>query len=439
MLTDTIAAIATPLQAGAISIIKVSGDQALPIVNQIFTKDLSQQAANTIVYGHIKEENHFVDEVLVSVFKAPRSFTMEDVVEINCHGGVYVTQKILTLLLAHGARLAQPGEFTQRAFLNGRIDLTQAEATNDLILAQNEYSSLQAVQAIGGSVKKLLDPLLTSMINTIAALEVNIDYPEYDDVEVLTNQQVVPQVKDWVIQLDEIIKQAQQSQILKQGVKTVIIGKPNVGKSSLFNALLQEDKAIVTNIEGTTRDLVEGVVRLQNVTLHLIDTAGLRNTVDVVEQIGIEKTNQAIDSAELILFVVNGEKLSSEEETVLAMIQDKPHLLISNKADINPGPYLNISAINRKIEPLIQAIEQLYLDHQQIRDVTVLNNQRQIGHAIEAKLALNQALSGLEAGHEPDLVLIDIERAYTALKEILGEVSKDDLLDTLFKNFCLGK
>ena len=439
MLTDTIAAIATPLQAGAISIIKISGSNAFEIISKLFSKNLSQFEANTINYGHIYDDEKIVDEVLVSVFKAPFSYTREDVVEINCHGGVFVTQKILALLLANGCRLARAGEFTQRAFLNGRIDLTQAEAANDLIMAQNEYSAIQAISGLKGSITKMLEPLLAEMLEVIATIEVNIDYPEYDDVQIINNQLVSPLLNNWVETLDKIVSEAEKSRVLKEGVKTAIIGKPNVGKSSLFNALIKEDKAIVTNIEGTTRDWVEGIVRLENVTLHLIDTAGLRNTFDIVEQIGIDKTKQAISEAELIIMVISEDQISSEEQVVLDSIVDRPHIIVNNKADLLAGKHLNISALKQEVTPLIEKIEEMFYENAQLADINVLNNERQIGLARQALLALRQAQLGLEAAYQLDLILIDIETSYYNLKEILGETSRDDLLDTLFKNFCLGK
>lgn len=439
MLTDTIAAIATPLQAGAISIIKISGSNAFEIISKLFSKNLSQFDANTINYGHIYDDEKIVDEVLVSVFKAPFSYTREDVVEINCHGGVFVTQKILALLLANGCRLARAGEFTQRAFLNGRIDLTQAEAANNLIMAQNEYSAIQAISGLKGSITKMLEPLLAEMLEVIATIEVNIDYPEYDDVQIINNQLVSPLLNNWVETLDKIVSEAEKSRVLKEGVKTAIIGKPNVGKSSLFNALIKEDKAIVTNIEGTTRDWVEGIVRLENVTLHLIDTAGLRNTFDIVEQIGIDKTKQAISEAELIIMVISEDQISSEEQVVLDSIVDRPHIIVNNKADLLAGKHLNISALKQEVTPLIEKIEEMFYENAQLADINVLNNERQIGLARQALLALRQAQLGLEAAYQLDLILIDIETSYYNLKEILGETSRDDLLDTLFKNFCLGK
>ena len=440
MLKDTIVAISTSLAEGAISIIRVSGEEAHAIVNEVFSKDILKVPANTIHYGNIMDGEEIVDEVLVSIFKAPKTYTREDVVEINCHGGVYISQKILTLLLSKGARLALPGEFTQRAFLNGRIDLTQAEAVQDMIVADSESSRKLAIQGIKGSIRKLLEPLIEAMLDIIAHIEVNIDYPEYDDVEQLTNQLVLPELRKWEIQLNEILKKAESGRILKQGVKTVIIGSPNVGKSSLFNALLEEDKAIVTAIAGTTRDLVEGTIRLENVTLHLIDTAGLHKTSDIVEKIGIEKTRKAVEEAELILYVLDASReMNDEEKELFELVKERNTIIINNKTDIKEQPGVSISALYREISALLTEINKRYQHHLQQLDQSVINNERQIALVTKTKAAISQAIIAAENGYELDLVTIDIQNAYTSLKEILGEVKRDDLLDTLFENFCLGK
>ncbi len=440
-MNDTIAAIATPLAEGAISIIKVSGDQAIEKVNQIFDKDLKSFGANTINYGNIIDSNNqVVDEVMVSVFKAPASFTREDVVEINTHGGVLVTRSVLSLVLSQGVRLARPGEFTQRAFLNGRVDLTQAEAINDLITASSSKAMELAVSGIKGSIKKLLDPLIEDMLNVIATIEVNIDYPEYDDVIILSNKLVKPSVSKWVKDLDIIIERAMKTREIKEGVSTVIIGEPNVGKSSLFNALIEEDKAIVTDIAGTTRDLVEGVIHLDNVTLSLIDTAGLRDTEDKIEKIGIEKTNEAIKKAEFIIMVLDASRPINERESeLLETIKDKRHIVVYNKADLKKFGEVRVSAIKNDIEALVDKINKKFEYSELDLSEGSLNNERQIGLALEAQISLKQALMAIEAEMELDLVAIDLNDAYLALKEILGEVSRDDLLDTLFSKFCLGK
>lgn len=439
-MNDTIAAIATPLAQGAISIIKVSGEDAIAQVNKIFDRDLTQFERNTINYGNIVDQGQIIDEVMVSIFKGPHSFTREDVVEINTHGGVLVTRTVLTLLLAQGVRLANPGEFTQRAYLNGRLDLTQAEAINDVISANNSSGLQVAVSGLKGSIKRLLDPLIEDILNTIAVIEVNIDYPEYDDVEILSNEIVKPRVIKWIDDLELIINRAYKTREVKDGVKTVIIGEPNVGKSSIFNALIEKDKAIVTNIAGTTRDLVEDKIHLDNVTLSLIDTAGLRDTEDVIEQIGIQKTNEALDEAEFIIMVLDASREKNEFELeLLEKIKDKRHLVVYNKSDLKKDGEIQVSAINNDVSALVDGINEYFHDTNFSIHEDSLNNERQIGLALKAKNYLKDSLNAIEMGMELELVAIDLNESYLALKEILGEVSRDDLLDTLFSKFCLGK
>ncbi|MFR5526918.1 MAG: tRNA uridine-5-carboxymethylaminomethyl(34) synthesis GTPase MnmE, partial [[Clostridium] innocuum] len=326
MLNDTIAAISTAAVDGAISIIRMSGADALSIADSILNIDVQKKKSHTISYGYVYDQEHdeLIDEVLVSVFRAPKTFTCEDIVEINCHGGRFITKKILRLCLAHGARLANPGEFTQRAFLNGRIDLTQAEAVNDMIQADSNENARMAVQGLRGSVRKLLDPLIQDLLDIIANIEVNIDYPEYDDVEQLSSEIIQPKAREWMKRIQQILDRAQSGQLLKEGIKTAIVGKPNVGKSSLLNALLEEEKAIVTDIAGTTRDIVEGHIHLQGLTLNLIDTAGIRDTKDVVEQIGIQRSLQAITEAQLVILVLDSSRaLDAQDEELLELTKDK--------------------------------------------------------------------------------------------------------------------
>lgn len=440
-MNDTIVAISTSLQEGAISIIRLSGDDAIEITNKIFSRNLTNVPSHTIHYGIIHEDDELVDEVLVSVFRAPKTYTREDVVEINCHGGVYVTRKVLSLCVAAGAKIASPGEFTQRAFLNGRIDLTQAEGVLDLIEANNAQNASKAISSVKGSVTRLIQPLCENLLAIIAHIEVNIDYPEYEDVEQLSQEVVLPQAKLWLARIEQIIRQAQNSYQLKKGINTVILGKPNVGKSSLLNALLEEDKAIVTDIAGTTRDLVEGVVQCKNVTLNLIDTAGIRDTKDVVEKIGIERSLKALEQAELILVVLDQSRdIDDEDKKLLALTEGKNRIIVYNKSDVqklNEG--IQISATSNDIHELIDEINHRYETQIHDSSQTTLNNERQIGLAIAAKNAMRQAIEELEQNVELDLVTIDLQEAYTSLKEILGEVSREDLLDALFSNFCLGK
>lgn len=443
MLNDTIAAISTANQDGAISIVRCSGDDAIAICNQIFSKDLSKVDSHRVSYGFIHDPNtkEDIDEVLVSVFKAPKTFTREDVVEINCHGGTFVTKKILSCLLACGARLAEKGEFTRRAFLHGRIDLTQAEAINDLIQAKNQDHIKVAMKGIKGSVAILLEPLIQNLLDIIANIEVNIDYPEYEDVEQLTNEKVLPMAKQWIFDIKEILKKSESGKIVREGIKTVIVGKPNVGKSSLLNALLEEEKAIVTEIAGTTRDLVEGHIQLNHCMLNLIDTAGIRETEDVVEKIGIDRSLKAINEAQLVIVVLDGTKpLDEEDEQLLNLTENKTRIIVYNKNDLcEVSDGLSISAQQGSIQPLIQAIEKMFENHLIALVEPTLNNERQIGLMNKALLSMKQAIEALENGMELDLVTIDLQESYNSLKEILGEVSRDDLLDTLFTNFCLGK
>lgn len=443
MLQDTIVAISTAAVDGAISIIRMSGDEAISIANQICNQSLLEKKSHTIQYGFIidpftKEE---VDEVLISIFRAPKTYTMEDIVEINCHGGRFITKKILQLCLMQGARLAQPGEFTQRAFLNGRIDLTQAEAVNDMIQATtNEHSKL-AIHGIKGSVKKLLEPLIEQILDIIANIEVNIDYPEYDDVEQLTNEVVLPKAITWLSLIDEILERSQSGQIIKEGIKTVIVGKPNVGKSSLLNALLEEDKAIVTDVAGTTRDIVEGFIHLKGLTLNLIDTAGIRETQDVVEKIGIERSLKAMEEAALIIVVLDASRpLDEQDKDLLAMTEDKTRIIVYNKQDLQEKEdAICISAGQKQIDPLLEEIHRLFDKHKVAINQPSLANERQISLMMKAKGCMLQAIEAMQMGIELDMAELDIQEAYMALKEILGEVHRDDLLDTLFSNFCLGK
>lgn len=443
MFDSTIAVISTALSQGAISIVRVSGDQAIEIVQKIFSRDIRHVPSHTIHYGYILDDDkEVVDEVLVSVFRGPKTYTTEDIVEINCHGGVYITRKILSLVLSHGATMAKPGEFTQRAFYHGRIDLSQAEAVEDMIEASNDTASHMAIQGIQGSVKKLLEPLIEDILNIIAQIEVNIDYPEYEDVDQLTTEELLPMTKQWLTKLDKILSRAQCGQLAKKGIDTVLIGRPNVGKSSLLNALLEEDKAIVTDIAGTTRDLVEGQIHIGPAQFNLIDTAGLRKSSDAIEQIGIEKTQEKLAQAQLVLLILDGSQpLTKEDEDLLEQTKDKNRLIIYNKKDVKSEKHPDgiwISAQNKEIDALLEAMKDLY-QQDVLTEQPLLSNERQIGLLNQAKQDMLQAKEAMEQGVEPDLVEIDIQAAHDHLKEILGEVHREDLLDTLFSKFCLGK
>lgn len=440
MLNDTICQIATASSNSAISIIKISGDDAIEITNKIFSKDLTNVASHTVTYGHIIDNNEVIDEVLISVFKAPKTFTREDIVEINCHGGVYITRKILALALSNGCRLATNGEFTKRAFINGRIDLTQAEAINDLIDAKDETNVKVAINALKGSVSKKINPLINDLMDIIAHIEVNIDYPEYDDVEELKTNTLRPMIIKLQNRIEELLASATNTRTIKKGIKTAIVGKVNVGKSSLLNALLEENKAIVTNVAGTTRDIVEGVVQIGHLTLHLIDTAGIRETSDLVEQIGISKSKQAISEAELVILVLSSENnMDQEDHDLLALSSHKNHLIVYNKSDINRKDGINISAINNDISELKEALLDKYQDYVENIDNASLNNERQIACLKSANNELKEALNSIDLGMETDLIAINLAETHACLSDILGQRNREDLIDTLFSKFCLGK
>lgn len=446
---DTIIGISTALAQGAISIIRLSGNQAIPIVNKVFRgKDLTKVKANTINYGHIVCENEVIDEVLVSIFKAPKSYTTEDIVEINCHGGLFVTNQIYELLVLQGARPAEAGEFTKRAFLSGRIDLTKAEAVMDVIEAENKSALKIANNALNGKISSFVYDKRTELLNIIATISVNIDYPEYDDVEELTNDAILPRLNRIKLEVDEVLENAKSAKLLKNGISTAIIGKPNVGKSSLLNALLKEEKAIVTNIPGTTRDIVEASINLESLTLNLIDTAGIRKTNDLVEQIGVKKSFDQITNADLILLVLDGSsKLDNADLELLQHVENKTHLIVINKSDLPSVTKMekdNVIYISTKDEKSIEKLEKkivdiLHLNNIYNKDITYISNARQIDKLNQASLALNEAIDTIGRESAIDFVDIYIRKAWLYLGEIIGETSTDNLLDELFSKFCLGK
>lgn len=439
-MSETIAAIATA-SGGALSVIRVSGDTAIACVDRIFSKDIRNANGYTVHYGEIRENEEPVDEVLVTVFRAPKSYTGEDLVEISGHGGSFVTRKVLSLVLGSGARMARRGEFTERAFLNGKMDLSQAESVNDLVKAADEVNARSAVHGIKGSVRRLLEPLIDSLSQIIAMIEVNIDYPEYDDVHQLSEEELKPRVKKWIKEIDALIRKAQAAVTIRSGLNTVILGRPNVGKSSLLNALLEEDKAIVTDIAGTTRDLVEGTVCIDDLTLNLIDTAGIHEAGDVIEQIGIEKSIKALDQADFVIVVIDSTAgITEEDQKLLDLTEGYKRIIVYNKNDqTEVEGQLSISAINKDIEPLIERIKAMYAEGLLAAKEETLNNERQIGLAINAKQSMEAVLASLNAGDEIDLVTVDLQNAWYALKEITGETGRDDLLDEIFSRFCLGK
>ena len=450
---DTIIGISTALSKGAISIIRLSGDDAIKIVNKVFKGiELSKVEPSTMNYGHIVDFDscQIIDEVLVSIFKAPKSYTKEDVVEINCHGGLFVTNKIYEQLVLLGARPSEPGEFTKRAFLSGRIDLTKAEAVMDVINAENSAALKIANSALNGKISTFVDQKRQELLDIIATISVNIDYPEYDDVEQLTNEDILPKLKTIKLELEDVLNNAKSAKLLKNGINTVIVGKPNVGKSSLLNTLIGENKAIVTNIPGTTRDIVEASINLGQVTLNLIDTAGIRITEDVVEKIGVEKSKEQINKADIILCVLDGsEPINEQDKEILNEIKNKCHLTIINKIDLEQKINLgevddNVLFISTKNNNTIKELENKILETLNLnnlfnKDITYISNARQLEKINFAIKALDEALTTIENEATIDFVDIDIRKAWLYLGEIVGQTSTDNLLDELFSKFCLGK
>ena len=447
---DTIAAISTALGVGAISIIRVSGTNAINIVNKIFNKDLTKAKSHTIHYGYIKNNEEIIDEVLVSVMLSPKTFTTEDIVEINCHGGISTTNKILELLLSNGARLAEPGEFTKRAFLNGRIDLTQAEGIMNLIDSKTEASRNMSIKQLTGSVSNLISKLRSDLIKIISNIEVNIDYPEYEDIEVITSDKILPDINKIKEKLKKILKNAENGKLLNVGINIGIIGKPNVGKSSLLNALLEEEKAIVTEIEGTTRDTVEGKFVLNGIVCNIVDTAGIRNTNDLVEAIGVSKSLEIIDKSDLIIFVLNNnEILSDEEKDLLKQIKskNKKYIIVINKTDLSNKLEIkedNIIKISIKenigLEDLKNKIIELFnLEEINTSDMTYLSNARSISLLKKSLNTIDEIINSINNNSPIDIIELDLKNVWQTLGEIIGETYTDELIDEIFARFCLGK
>ena len=450
-MNDTICAISTALGVGAISIIRVSGDEAIDIVNKIFDKDLTKKESHTINYGHIVYNGEIIDEVMVSIMKSPKTFTKEDIVEINSHGGVAVTNKVLEILLLEGARLAEPGEFTKRAFLNGRIDLVEAESIMDLIESKTETSRKLAISGMEGKVSKLVKNIIDNLVKVNANIEVNIDYPEYEDIEIVTKEKIEEISKYINKELTKLLNESENGKLIKDGINTLILGRPNVGKSSILNKLIEEDKAIVTSVAGTTRDIVEGQIRVNGILLNIIDTAGVRETEDIVEKIGVEKSLSLVNDADLIILVFNNnEKLTDEDKKLLEYTKEKKRIIVINKIDLKNNldisnlkneRIVKISALKDSgIESLKNEINDMFnLEEINLGDFTYLSNSRQISlvkKAVEISKNLEDALNN---DVPIDLLEIDIKEICEILGEIIGESYDDKLIDTLFSNFCLGK
>ena len=450
-MNDTIVAISTTMGVGAISIVRLSGKQAISIVNQSFKgKNLEEVPTHTINYGHIYDGEELIDEVLVSVMRGPKSFTAEDIVEINCHGGIITTNRIFETMLNNGARLAEPGEFTKRAFLNGRIDLVKSEAVMDLIESKSDEARKIALSQLGGRTSNLITKFRDTLKYLLSSIEVNIDYPEYYDIEVMTIEKVKEKVSEMKKELEKLVNESENTITIKNGIKTVIIGKPNVGKSSILNKLLEKEKAIVTDIAGTTRDIVEGEIYLDGILLNIIDTAGIRSTEDVVEKIGVEKSLSMIAEADLVIVVLNSnECLSKEDKEILEKTKDKTRIVVLNKNDLtrnlelpeninnvvetNTNDYSGINSLKSKIKELFN-LEQIAT-----KDYTYLTNSRQISLAKQAYRSLLSAEEAIKNDEPVDIIEIDLKECFDTLGEIIGATYSEEIIDNLFENFCVGK
>ncbi|MCR6108550.1 tRNA uridine-5-carboxymethylaminomethyl(34) synthesis GTPase MnmE [Salipaludibacillus agaradhaerens] len=458
MEVDTIAAISTPMGEGAIGIVRVSGPDAFNIVNRLYQgkKPLIEVDSHTINYGHLIDpvSSDIIEEVMVSILKAPRTYTKEDMVEINCHGGLISVNKVLQLVLNEGARLAEPGEFTKRAFLNGRIDLSQAEGVMDLIRAKTDRAMNVAINQVEGKLSKRVQTLRQALLETVAHVEVNIDYPEYDAEEMTL--EVLQEKASYVSsEIDRLLQTAHQGKILREGLSTVIIGRPNVGKSSLLNNLVHENKAIVTDIPGTTRDVIEEYVNVRGVPLRLLDTAGIRQTEDIVERLGVERSRKVVNDAELVLLVLNyNEELTTADEELFQLSEGRDTIIIVNKTDLpekidmeriqslaGSRPIVTTSLLKDEgVDELEEAIRHLFFAGDlETGDMSYVSNSRHIALLTQAKKTIEEALGAVEAGMPIDMVQIDITKAWELLGEVIGESVSESLIDQLFSQFCLGK
>ena len=448
-MNDTICAISTALGVGAISIIRVSGEEAINKVANLFDgKNLNEVKSHTIHYGHIISNGEIIDEVLVTILKAPKTYTKEDIVEINSHGGISTTKKILEILIENGIRLAEPGEFTKRAFLNGRLDLTEAEAVNSLIKSRTDLERKLALNTLSGKVSKKINKVREIIVELLANIEVNIDFPEYEDALEITLENLPPKLNEIKKELENLLEEGKIGKIIENGIKVAIVGRPNVGKSSILNALLKENKAIVTDIAGTTRDIVEGEVELKGIALKFIDTAGIRKTKDIVEKIGVDKSLEMIDESDLVIHVLNNnEVLTEEDKEIMEKIKDKTHITFINKSDLPTKLKIekkdvvkgNTMDLNGLDELKNKIVELFDLERINNSNLEIVSSVREIGLLKEALNNINQALNNVSSKLPVDMIAIDIKKAWDLLGEITGESYQDELLDTLFSKFCLGK
>lgn len=440
MLNDTIVVLSTPPMQSAIALIRMSGKESFKILDKIF----SNHKDKVLLFGRIVDDQEIVDEVVVLKYKGPFSYTGEDVVEISCHGNLIIVNRIIELCIKYGARMAEKGEFTKKAFYNGKLDLVQAEAVHDIITSRSKESITMSLNGLNGQLSNEIKNLKEKVVNIMANIEVNIDYPEYDDVVELTNELIKPQVVALLNDVEHILNNAKIGKIIKDGVKVAIIGRPNVGKSSLLNALIKEDKAIVTNIEGTTRDIVEGSINIKGINFDFLDTAGIREAKDLVEQIGIEKSRKIVETADITILVLDGSQaLTNEDQELLKLVENKPHIIAINKKDLNDKfeiDGINISALNKDISLLEEKlVEYVGVDIQEYKNEALLANARQIGLMNNVKQSLIETLHSCEQYLPTDLIEIDLKKALDAILDILGETSKVNLDQEIFSKFCLGK
>jgi len=440
---ETIVALATAPIKSALAIIRVSGDDAFELVSKCFSKDIRKIKERTLLFGNIVDDNKVIDEVVLAIYKGPKSFTGEDLVEIMCHGSMLIANEIIELLLSKGARYATNGEYSSRAFLNGRIDLIQAEAINDVINASSKEAKELSILSLKGKTSELILPIKKRIADVLSLIEVNIDYPEYEDIEVANKSHVISLVDELVPQINSLVESGEKGLIIKEGIKVVLVGKPNVGKSSLLNALLGESKAIVTDIAGTTRDVVEGEINLNGVILHLLDTAGIRESTDQVESIGVNKSKEAITKADLVIVLLDASKeLDKQDKDILDLVKDIPHVIVYNKADklvSKDNDKLYISALNNDINPLKEEIYKALGIKEEAFRTPSLNNVRQLGLLKVAKEALLKAKEDADNDLSIDLVSVSLMDAYNAILEILGEYKQTDISKEIFSRFCVGK
>ena len=439
---ETIVALATPPLRSALAIVRLSGDDCFFIVSKFFTKDITKVEKNTIYHGFIKDEEELIDEVVLLTYKGPKSFTGEDSVEIMCHGSPLIFNRIIKVALKNGARLATNGEYSSRAYAHGKLNLMQAESINDLINAETEESKKLSLMALKGDTAKLIEPLKKSLGDILSLIEVNIDYPEYLDIEEANNEKIVEICKENIKYIKKLIKDGVKGNIIKDGINVAIVGKPNVGKSSILNALLNENKAIVTDVKGTTRDIVEGKINLNGVVINLFDTAGIRESSDEVESIGIEKSISKLKDSDIVLCVFDSQEYDDEDKEITKLVEGKNTIFVYNKKDLvqnNLDDKLYVSALNKDVEPLKKAIiEKLGLSKENYDNPSIANT-REIGILENIKTILEQVLIDVKSEIPIDLINSELKEAYLKTLSITGEDNDFDIAKEIFSRFCVGK